>query len=125
MTTERKQELEQVLVNMRAVSNNFYAGAQGCGNHAFLEFTGLMNDYIEVCRDSLNAGIDFTAANTHSGVALRLLPFRAAYLSEKLDCIYGPALRQSPELRRTVFKDLPVSGFTPEMLDEVEELVLT
>lgn len=82
---------EQLLMiaMMRSASNAFYVGAQLTGNHAFLEFTGLMNEYISLCEQARAEGIDFTTANVHGGVHLPFKPYHLAYLNEKLECIYG------------------------------------
>lgn len=98
MTPERKAELEVVVASMRAVSRVFYGGAVHVGHHAFIEFTGLINEYIDVCQNNLAAGVDFTETTVHgSGKGLKIEGFQRAYLAEKLSCIYGtsfPALMQ-------------------------------
>lgn len=68
MTDERKRELKVALEKMQAVSDRFYNGAIHTGCHPFIEFCGLINEYINVCRRSLEAGIDFADANTHVGL---------------------------------------------------------
>lgn len=94
ITDERREELVVILQEMRYISELVYMFATRIGNHAFIEHVGLMNEYIEACRDTLNAGIDFTECSVHSGNALVLKSYRAAYLKEKLDCIYqGQLLR--------------------------------
>lgn len=91
-----------VLKKMKQASDKFYAMAAEAGCHQFLEFTGLMNEYIEVCSRAEDYGIDwFQAAE---------LPFKEQhlrYLADKLDCIYGPALRRSHELASVFFKMEP------------------
>ncbi len=82
-------EREQCLKDMQSASSAFYCAAVRCGNHAFIEFTGLMNEYIQACRDAHNKGEDFTEANVHVGKHLPLAPHRVLYLNEKLECIYG------------------------------------
>lgn len=95
-----KQAAQVALTQMRAASNTFYRMAVISECHAFIEFTGLMNEYIKVCeRMTLNGDISWMMANTHTNVPLALFPFEASYLAEKLDCIYGPSLRASEELR--------------------------
>lgn len=87
-----KEERETILAKMRAVSAAFYAGAVQTGAHPFIEFCGLMNEYIKVCESAHQKGIDFTQANTHSGKALPMETYEAAYIGEKIGCIYGPTL---------------------------------
>ncbi len=102
-TTEQdKAEMAEAITKMKAISGNFYRQAINCGNHAFIEFCGLMNDYINMCEAALAQGIDFRECNTHSGIAMPMMDYQAKYLAEKLDCIYGPQLRKSPELREAL-----------------------
>lgn len=60
LSDERKTELAEIIKQMRQLSNQFYVGAITIGNHPFIEFTGLMNEYIEACKEALKEGIDFT-----------------------------------------------------------------
>lgn len=93
MDQATREELEECIEKMKAASAAFYTMAIYCnGNHAFIEFTGLMNEYINVCEDRLRAGIDFRHLNKHSGNE-PLAPYRLAYLNEKIDCIYGVEFR--------------------------------
>lgn len=93
------EELKTIIADMKGASGAFYANAREIGNHAFIEFAGLMNEYIKICEDAAKNGQDFTMASTHTGNALPMKDYQAAYLAEKLDCIYGPALRQ-PDVKR-------------------------
>jgi hypothetical protein len=80
---------EACLKAMHSASSAFYTLAVRAGNHAFIEFTGLMNEYINLCQQAHEQGIDFTMLNVHTG---QHLPFQAHhfnYLAEKLECIYG------------------------------------
>lgn len=97
LTPERIAELKQIIQKMNAVSDTFYSGATATGNHAFVEFCGLLNEYIGICRGALEAGVDFTTTNTHSGKALPIQPYQFGYLAEKLNCIYGPSLSSDPK----------------------------
>lgn len=90
---QTKAELEVCIAKMKAASSAFYVAAIHCeGNHAFIEFTGLMNEYIAVCEDRMREGIDFRFVNKHCG-NMALEPYRLAYLNEKIDCIYGVEFR--------------------------------
>lgn len=97
-------ERAAMLRGMRAVSDNFYAGAVRVGVHAFIEFCGLMNEFIKLCTEAHEKGIDFTMANVHADQHLPFQPHHIAYLNEKLECIYG--------MRFTV--DDPTAYMTPE-----------
>lgn len=108
------EERELMLQQMQRVSDKFYTMAIQIGCHPFIEFCGLMNEYIKVCSETHRAGIDFTNATAHSGHALRMQHYHAEYLGEKLGCIYGPALAAEPELRRAF---LAAMGL-PDISDE-------
>lgn len=82
-------ERESALSSMRAASDAFYAAATRIGSHPFIEFTGLINEYIKACEEAHKAGIDFTECNRHSGVALPLAPHMSMYINEKLECIFS------------------------------------
>lgn len=86
-----KKELEEMLVKMKAASAVFYSTAQQIGNHAFIEFTGLMNEYINVCSDALAEGEDFTTFNIHSGKSM-IKSYQREYMQEKIECIFGVPL---------------------------------
>lgn len=84
---------------MQDTSNAFYRQATGIGCHPFIEFCGLMNEYIKLCREAHMKGIDFTETSAHSGKALPMATYEAAYLGEKLGCIYGPSLKDAANKR--------------------------
>jgi hypothetical protein len=94
------EELTAMLGRMRKASDDFYGAAMRTECHAFIEFTGLMNEFIRVCEEAVAAGQDFTTCNTHSGNPLPMKPWHAGYLAEKIKCIYGPVLARDPEARR-------------------------
>ena len=93
------EEREEMLRKMKAASNIFYGLATQTGCHTFIEFTGLMNEFIQICEKAHAQDIDFPFANAHTGQALPMEPYNLAYLGEKLTCIYGPALRKEANLR--------------------------
>lgn len=88
LSEEDKKRLEACLVKMRQASDQFYGAAVRAGNHAFIEFTGLMNEFIKVCEDNLKKGIDFTMANRHTSTRMKVAPYQFEYLKEKADCIF-------------------------------------
>lgn len=92
MTPETREELQNSINKMRQVSSAFYTGATKTNNHAFIEFCGLMNEYIKICQTTLNKGIDFTKTNVHCGQSLVFHDYNENYLKEKLECIYGTSL---------------------------------
>lgn len=87
------EERELALKVMQATSDKFYATAVRIGNHPFIEFTGLLNEYIKACRNAHAQGIDFTDCSAHSGIELPLREFEINYINEKLECIYGGRVR--------------------------------
>lgn len=95
-----------MIAGMHEASNRFYGMAIRIGNHPFIEFCGLMNEYIKLCEQAQAAGIDFTQANAHTGLALPMKSFNATYLAEKLGCIYGPSLHSDPEIREAFLEEL-------------------
>lgn len=90
--TYTREEREQILNKMRSASGVFYSLAVQTRCHQFIEFTGLINEYIKLCEEAHSDGIDFTQANIHSGQGLPIRDHHISYLGEKLGCIYGPAL---------------------------------
>ena len=99
LSEQEKKQCQEAIDKMERVSSAFYYQAIHVGAHAFIEFNGLMNEYIKICRQALEKGIDFRQANTHNEIALPMETFQMAYLAEKLDCIYGPTLRSSKQLK--------------------------
>lgn len=87
MTPSDKRD--EMLKAMRALSNQLYPATVRIGCHALIEFNGLINAYIEACQQAHDAGIDFTACNTHTGVELPMADHAVDYVAEKLACIYS------------------------------------
>lgn len=82
-----------MLDGMQAASGAFYRDAARIGCHPFIEFTGLMNEYIKLCEAAHAQGQDFTETSIHgSGQPLPMREHHRRYLKEKLECIYGHSL---------------------------------
>ncbi|MFN9474653.1 hypothetical protein [Acidovorax sp.] len=79
---------QEIIRDMQAAADSFYARAVRIGNHPFIEFAGVLNEYITACRGAAAAGIDFTACSTHTGQQLPLSQHQVAYINEKLECIF-------------------------------------
>lgn len=77
-----------MLRRMREASKAFYGLAVQAGCHPFIEFTGLINEYISCCESAHNDGIDFGACNKHAGQSLPMHPHQIKYVNEKLECIF-------------------------------------
>lgn len=92
-----KEELLGMIAKMEEVSSAFYHSATHTGNHAFIEFCGLMNEYIKICENTVEKGGDFTCCNTHTGESLIAENYHIEYLFEKLECIYGPTIKAKLE----------------------------
>lgn len=88
------EEEKEAITAMENAAKVFYGMAVATNVHAFIEFTGLMNEFIKICRNTPG----FMMANTHNERPLNMERFHVAYLAEKLDCIYGPTLRSRKEL---------------------------
>ena len=91
---ETIEEIEKCIHRMSNTSNIFYSMAIHCHNHAFIEFCGLMNKYIDMCRSALRNGQDFRNLNIHGSEGLPMAGHDVEYLGEKLACIYGHELRK-------------------------------
>lgn len=79
---------QQSLDAMQQAANAFYQAARQVECHAFIEFAGLMNEFITICSQSENRGIDWRHANTHSGEQLEIASYQVGYINEKLECIF-------------------------------------
>ncbi|MCT7977575.1 hypothetical protein [Laspinema olomoucense] len=81
---------EESLDLMRKTATQFYHAAIATNCHAFIEFTGLLNEYIKVCQEfqKNNPNHDFRKCNVHNGNAIHLQPYQIEYIHEKLTCIY-------------------------------------
>lgn len=99
--TYSAEERAAILAKMRAASNLFYSAAANAGCHAFIEFTGLMNEFIKLCAEADAQGLNWVHANVHGDVHLPFKPYHIEYLSEKLECIYGCRLKLVDEPERT------------------------
>jgi hypothetical protein len=101
LSKARREELRLTLSKMEAASSTFYVMAQHAGSHPFLELCGFMNEYIQICQNALNAGIDFTESNKHAGATkLPIQTHEAAYLGEKFGCIFETTFSGRPDLLR-------------------------
>lgn len=77
-----------MLARMRIAKNTFYTQARAIGCHPFIEFAGLMHEYIQSCQAAHDAGVDFTQCSAHTGVPLPMKEYQVKYANEKLQCIF-------------------------------------
>lgn len=95
-----EEERAEMLRKMKQASSAFYGMAVQTGCHPFIEFTGLMNEYIKICEEAQAQGIDFTQTTAHQSGRdkLPMKSYHVAYLGEKLGCIYGPSIGENGKL---------------------------
>lgn len=84
-----RRQREEMLVGMHFTVRVFYALAVAAHVHAFREFTGLMNNYVEACADAEKRGAPWVEANECSGSPLRWHTGQLKYIDEKLRCMFG------------------------------------
>lgn len=87
-----EEQRDIALQQMQEIATDFYYKAVKTNCHPFIEFAGLMNEYIKACRDAHEKGIDFTRCNRHTGQILPLEEYRSDYITEKLECIFSGQL---------------------------------
>lgn len=107
------EQQKTMLAGMRAAAKDFYVAAALTQCHAFVEFAGLMNEYIKICARALEQGKDFTETNIHTGEALTIEAYEAAYLREKLECIFGTSLNIQLGLVHILDRGAPLCRFEP------------
>lgn len=84
---------EESLEKMQAASNQFYSAAIRTNCHTFIEFTGLLNEFIKICGENLAQGRDFTQISAHSSEEpLKIQEHQIQYMNEKLHCIFQGAI---------------------------------
>lgn len=83
-----KDERAVAINQMREAVHSFYHAAQRIGNHPFIEFTGLMGEYVKACELAHEKGVDFSDCSTHSGIPLPMSLYMVRYINEKLECIF-------------------------------------
>jgi hypothetical protein len=85
------QTPEEILVAMEIAANNYYREAIATNCHTFIEFTGLINEYIKICKRNLKQrGVDFTKTSVHcpDELKLQIEDWELQYINDKLRCIF-------------------------------------
>lgn len=119
------EEREVALQQMRDASNAFYRSAICIGNHPFIEFTGLMNEYIKACEQAHRSGIDFSECNTHSGKHLPMPSYMVEYVNEKLECIYtGRSVMPSDATVDEFLAKMDAMPVDPERVERIRKVFL-
>lgn len=75
--------------------------------HAFLEWNGVLGEYIRMVRDS---GVPPAQINTHTQIAVMVPAYRLEYLASKLHCILGPFLQKATPAARARFIHVLFNG---------------
>lgn len=96
MTKQEHNECAECIRAMQKASDAFYHAAVRTGNHAFVEWTGLLNEYIKACQQAADVGVDFRQLNKHTGEGLALPGHALDYINEKLECIFTGAIKVVP-----------------------------
>jgi hypothetical protein len=93
------EERIDMLRKMRAASDAFYWAAFHARCHSFIEFAGFMNEFIALCAEAQEQGVDWTQSSVHNQAAtLPMQPWHAKYLGEKFGCIFAGTFAKRPEL---------------------------
>lgn len=105
-------ELKAIVAEMNTLATQFYWAAMRAGMatkcHPFLEFSALMTQYVQACGELARNGIDYSLASRegrmvgYSHPQLPLSEDAARYLADKLDCIFGAAIRGNPKVARII-----------------------
>lgn len=95
-----KSELQALIGRMSEVAQqtywlHFWSGVPA-HVHAFIEFNGLIAEWVKLCAAAAEQGIDFRYLNGHAETPLPMKAYQAEYFAEKLNCIIGPSLRADP-----------------------------
>lgn len=110
MSDKRREELKETLQQMQKLSDDFYLRTIQLYCHPFIEFTGFLNQYIQMCRRTLESGVDFTELNGHSGRGLAMDEIDADYIFEKFNCIFGPSMQKVPNIVDIFTKSLHLTS---------------
>lgn len=124
-----EEDCNEMVKKMDEVSSTFYHAAKRTGHHQFVEFTGLMNKYIQIFRQTVKAGIDPNACNIHVGESLVMHDHDVAYMAEKFGCIFETTLKD-PAMRDVFLREMgwedlvqPTQRLTERQKQILESLV--
>jgi hypothetical protein len=101
MTQEENKECLLALSAMLDGAEQFYPLAVRANVHQFVEFTGLIREYITICAAAYQMNINFTQE-----AVLPMEEHHVAYIAEKLNCIFGDSFRANPKLKKVFLKGL-------------------
>lgn len=109
-----EEELKEMVRKMQRVTSDLYPKLCATGCHTFIEFCGLMNEFIKVCEQAAQDGIQFPLANEHSGIVLPVATYNLMYIAEKLRCIFGPTIDANIEAKKVFARELLGIEWSPE-----------
>jgi hypothetical protein len=94
----------ELISKMEKIANDLYwrmfRDNVGTYCHPYIEFCGLLNKYVGLCRQAHAQGLDLSLMSEHHGVPLPAAEHDVMYVAEKLRCIFGPTLRSDPRLAK-------------------------
>lgn len=76
-----------------------------------------MGEYIKICQQTLNRGIDFTTCNVHLGQSLVIEDYNIQYLAEKFSCIFGALDEKSLDKLLATIKAKSISDLQEDQLE--------
>lgn len=116
------QTPEEIVEAMKIASHNYYREAISTNCHTFIEFTGLINEYIKICERNLQQrGVDFTQTSVHSPgePRLHIEGWELQYINDKLRCIFpNLQLVEIPETSEPILQNFPPEEFPPETFND-------
>lgn len=99
------QDRVKIINKMSDAADEFYRSATTIGAHQWLELTGLMRELIKIYAVMLREGLDpLSNAPLPKGHHME-------YIAEKLDCIFGNAMREHHDLTKAFVGALQAKGW--------------
>lgn len=96
VAARREEQLQQ----MRKAASAFYELASESGCDQFVEFTGLLNRYINLAEQLHRKGIDFLQTED-----LDIEDFEAASIAQQFSDVFGESFRSNPN-SWNIFQDI-------------------
>jgi hypothetical protein len=95
----------KLINSLTDAADAFYKSALSTDLHTWLELTGLMREMIKIYGAMLGEGVDPMCNSP------RPKKHNMNYIAEKLDCIFGEAMRSNPELVQAFASALQMKGW--------------
>lgn len=100
------EDLLKICRKMDAVVEKIYPMMTSCEVHPFVEFNGLMREYVVICRILARSGVAFPFASNHGTMAVEVPDYTIEYMAEKLGCIFAPMIRGNPRAKDILVRAL-------------------